>query len=97
MTTLNSAIYIPQDIVFQQLDGEAIVLNLTTGLTCNLDDIGARMWELITAHAAIEPAFLALLEEFDVQPGRLKADLIELVDNLAANGLLSFQPAHPAG
>lgn len=97
MTTLNSTIYIPQNVVFQQLDGEAIVLNLTTGQTCNLDDIGARMWELLSAYTAIEPAYLALLEEFDVQPGRLKADLIELVDNLAANDLLSFQPAHPVG
>jgi len=97
MTNLNSSIYFPQDVVFQQLSGEAIVLSLTTGQTCNLDEIGTRMWELLSAHAAIEPAYLALLEEYEVQPGRLKADLIELVDNLAAHGLLSFQPAHPAG
>jgi len=97
MTTLTSTIYFPQDVVFQQLNGEAIVLNLTTGRTFNLDEIGARMWELLSAHAAVKPAYLALLEEYDVQPDRLKADLIELVDNLAANGLLSFQPAHPAG
>jgi len=97
MTTLKSAINIPQDVVFQQLDGEAIVLNLTTGQTCNLDEIGARMWELLSKHAAIEPAYLALLDEYDVQQDRLKADLIELVDNLAAHGLLAFQPAHPVG
>ncbi|OGO28423.1 MAG: hypothetical protein A2Z16_09225 [Chloroflexi bacterium RBG_16_54_18] len=97
MTTLNSAIYFPHDVVFQQLNGEAIVLNLTTGQTCNLDEIGARMWELLSTHAAIEPAFLALLDEYDVQQDRLNADLIKLVDNLAAHGLLAFQPAHPAG
>ena len=97
MTTLNSAIYVPQDVVFQRLNGEAIVLNLTTGQTCNLDEIGVRMWELLSTHAAVEPAFLALLEEYDVQPDRLNADLIELVDNLAAHGMLTFQPAHPAG
>jgi hypothetical protein len=72
-------------------------LNLTTGQTCNLDEIGARMWELLSAYAAIEPAYLALLEEYDVQQDRLKADMIELVDRLAAHGLLAFQPAHPAG
>jgi hypothetical protein len=55
------------------------------------------MWELLSAYAAIEPAYLALLEEYDVQQDRLKADMIELVDRLAAHGLLAFQPAHPAG
>jgi hypothetical protein len=97
MTTLNSTIYIPHDVVFQQLNGEAIVLNLTTGHTCSLDEIGVRMWELLSEHLAIEPAYLALLDEYDVQQDMLKANLIELVDNLASHSLLSFQPAHPAG
>lgn len=97
MTSYSSTIVISQDVLFQQLDGEAILLDLSSGQTCNLDEVGARMWELLSAHSAIEPACLALLEEYDVSQDRLQADLVELVDRLAALGLLTVQPGHPAG
>ena len=35
------------DVVFRQLDDEAVLLNLKTGIYFGLNDVGARVWQLI--------------------------------------------------
>ena len=54
-----------------------------------MDEVGARMWEVLTASASIGAAYATLLEEFDVAPEQLRADLEEFVGRLVAQGLLT--------
>jgi hypothetical protein len=51
------------------------------------------MWALLAEHLCLEPAYRALLDEYDVQPEVLQADLIRLVDELAAQGLVLLDAA----
>ena len=92
MTTIESTIQIPQDVLFHDLSGEAVLLNLATGKYFGLDEVGSRMWELLSQHGSIQPAFLTLLEEFEVDEEQLRTDLITLVDELASHGLLTIIP-----
>jgi hypothetical protein len=46
------------------------------------------MWTLLAQHGQVEPAYRALLEEYDVPPERLRQDLLDLVAKLAAHGLV---------
>ena len=90
MPTLDSTIQIPQDVLFHELAGEAVLLNLETGKYFGLDETGTRMWLLLSEHGRIEPVIKALLEEFDVAEEQLRHDLLDLIDRLAANGLLKL-------
>jgi len=90
MTTLQSKIAIPEDVMFREVKGEAVILNIANGKYYGLDDVGTRMWMLLSEHLCLEPAYQALLEEYDVQPAVLQADLIRLVDELAAQGLVAL-------
>jgi hypothetical protein len=46
------------------------------------------MWQLVTASPDIDTAYRELLEEFDVEPELLRANLVELLGRLVDNGLL---------
>jgi hypothetical protein len=91
MTTLESTIQIPEDVLFHELAGEAVLLNLETGKYYGLNEIGTRMWMLLNEHRRLEPTFRALLDEFEVGEEQLRADLLKLVDDLAAQGLLVIE------
>lgn len=90
MTTLASRIRVPQEVLFRELEGEAVVLNLATGKYYGLDAVGTRMWTLLVEHGQVEAAYRALLTEYEVDAAQLMQDLLELVDKLASHGLLCF-------
>jgi hypothetical protein len=93
MTTLNSTIRVPDEVLFQEIGKEAILLHQETGKYYGLDEVGTRMWFLLTEHGQLSPAYQVLLNEYEVAPEQLEHDLLTLVDNLASHDLLRIDPA----
>ncbi len=93
MSTLHTAVQISQDVLFRELDGEAVLLHIDTGKYYGLDAIGARMWALLAQHGALEPAYRSLIAEYDVAPEVLEHDLLAFVNRLAAQQLLAVNDA----
>jgi hypothetical protein len=88
VASLASRIVIPDDVHFRDLDGEAVILSTKSGKYYGLDKVGTRMWNLLGQHGQIEPAYRALLAEYEVSEDVLRRDLLDLVDKLADEGLL---------
>jgi hypothetical protein len=88
VANLASRITIPDDVLFRDLEGEAVILSTESGKYYGLDEVGTRMWNLLSQHGQVEPVYQALLAEYDVPEDRLQQDLLDLVDKLAAEGLL---------
>jgi hypothetical protein len=86
--TLESTISVPEDVLFREVEGEAVLLNTASGKYFGLDEVGTRMWTLLAEHGQVEPAYRALLEEYDVAPEQLQQDLLDLVGKLVAHGLI---------
>lgn len=84
------SIRIPDEVVFQNLAGEAVLLHLGTGIYFGLDAVGTRVWELIASHGRRDAIVDALLAEYDVEPSRLRADLDRLLARLAEKGLVTL-------
>jgi hypothetical protein len=93
MPTLQSTIHIPKDVLFREIAGEAVILNVATGIYYGLNDVGTRMWQLLAEHGCLDPAYQTLLSEYDVPSDQLQADLFKLVDDLSAKGLLQLDVA----
>ena len=85
--TLTSVLALNPDVVFRQLDGEMVLLDLGTGTYFGLDDVGARVWTLIGDRAGLGAVFETLLTEYEVAPAVLEHDLLALVGDLCAKGL----------
>ena len=90
MIGIESRISIPSEILFHELDGEAVLLNLHSGKYFGLDSTGTHMWNLLVRHGTLAAAYQTLLDEYDVDEARLKADLLALVNQLAVNGLIQL-------
>ncbi len=78
----------PAHVMVRYLDRESVLLNLETEKYFGLDETGTRMWQLVTASPNIDAAYQELLEEFDVEPELLRANLVELLGRLVESGLL---------
>jgi uncharacterized membrane protein len=77
------------------VEGEAVLLHLGQGKYFGLDEVGTRIWQLAEAHGSARAVLDQMLEEFDVEPDRLEADLDNLLRALAENGLVTLSPADP--
>jgi Coenzyme PQQ synthesis protein D (PqqD) len=88
-TTLDAAFRIPDDVIFRELDGEAVVLNLDTGIYFGLDAVGTRIWRLIEERKALKAVLDTLIDEYDAPPDHLQRDLLAFVERLNTKGLLS--------
>ena len=93
MTMWESNLRVGEQTLHEEIDGEAVLLNLGSGKYYGLDEVGSRMWALLIRHRSMEPAYRALLEEYDVAPERLQRDLLTLVEDLVAHGLLDIVEA----
>ena len=90
MTGVEARVSIPSDVLFHELDGEAVLLNLQTGKYFGLDSTGTRIWNLLVEYGSPGMAYNMLLEEFDVDAKHLEADLLALVDQLVEHGLIQL-------
>lgn len=82
-------ISVPEGVLVRELDGESVLLNVQTEKYFGLDEVGTRMWAALTRSGDVESACEALIEEFDVEPERLRADLEALLGELVGHGLLN--------
>ena len=75
--------------LFGHLEGEAVILNLDSGVYYTLDPVGTRIWQLIEEHGDLAKIKESMLAEYEVQAEELDSDLIRLVDELVESGLLA--------
>ncbi|HZS10725.1 MAG TPA: PqqD family protein [Nitrospirales bacterium] len=79
---------IPSDVVFRDLAGETILLNLTTGTYFGLDAVATRVWRHVQDHGSTDTVIPAMLAEYDVDAARLGGDVDALIAQLLEKGLL---------
>jgi coenzyme PQQ synthesis protein D (PqqD) len=90
--SLRHSITVAPDIVFREVDGEAVILNLETGFYFGLDQVGTRIWQLIQEHGSLQKVFETMCDEFDVGSDALERDLLGLMDELCVKGLVRASP-----
>lgn len=86
-------VQVPDGVMFHDIDGESVLLNLNTGLYFGLDDVGTRMWVLLTEAPSIQNAFDTLEAEYDVERTQLRVDLSALLAELTEKNLLVLKDA----
>ena len=80
---------VPDGVLVRSLEGESVVLNLKTEKYFGLDEVGTRMWALLTDAGNIQSAYDCLAAEYDVEPVQLRADMERLIGELVEYGLLT--------
>jgi hypothetical protein len=81
-------IKISDNVVWRDLDGEIVILNLTSGVYFSVDGVGTRIWILMSEQVAPEEIVRQLIAEFEVEEAQLRSDMESLVKDLAGQGLI---------
>lgn len=86
--SLDSIVSVAADQVSCELDGEAAILNLTSGAYHGLDPVGATVWTLMASPIAVRKIVEAMIVQYDVDRACCERDLLALLATLDERGLI---------
>ena len=82
---------IPKHVLSETLNEETVLLDMSSGLYFGLSPVASRFWRLVGEGQSLDQARSTMLDEFDVAPETLDADLHSLVADLEAKKLIERQ------
>jgi len=82
--------------VSTELDGEAAILHLESGIYFGLNEVGARVWQLVQQPRTVAEVRAAVLAEYEVTPEQWAGDLQTLLADLLAHKLIEVRDAPAA-
>jgi hypothetical protein len=91
--SLDTVITRSPEVLFQNFDGEGVLLDLASQSYFGLNPVGMRIWELLEQSQPLRATVDTLASEYAVEHERLEADLLALVDQLAQAGLVTLPAA----
>jgi hypothetical protein len=90
LPTLHDIVTATQGQVSSDLAGEAVILDLTSGVYYGLNEVGAKIWHLIQQPCTVQALQHTLLQEYDVDPEVCTQDLFQLLQELQVAGLVNI-------
>lgn len=90
MISFQDRVTISPKVLFRDLGGEVVLLEVDAGLYYGLNESGARMWHLLVQHGNSDLVYRSLLDEYDASAERLKADFLGFLESLSSRGLLQI-------
>ena len=101
MLTLQSSL-LPRadDVVAKVLDGEAIMVNVASGVYYNMANVGGDVWQLIAAGHTLAEVVTALTQRYEVTSEQAESDVLALASTLLEEKLVRLRegvdpPAEP--
>jgi len=85
---LDSRVQRQKEVAWRMIDGEAVIITPSDSTMHTLNDVGTRIWELMTGDRSLAEVAELLCAEFDVDKGRAEKDTIWFVECLSKKGLV---------
>ena len=86
-----STVVAARDQVSSDLGGEVAILNLRAGMYYGLDDVGARVWQLLQEPTVVGDIQATIVREYEVEPTRAREDVLALLKQMAEEGLIEVE------
>jgi PqqD family protein of HPr-rel-A system len=81
------------EMIETEVDGELVALHVDNGTCYGFNGTATRIWAMIEQPKKLSELTEALTREFDVDAATCEAQLRDLLDELAADGLVEIKPA----
>lgn len=85
----------PREVVTRPIEGGLAVLNLSTGECYELNEVGARVWALLSEGQTVEEVAGTVSGEYDVAVDVALQDVGAVIGQLTAQRLLEGADAAP--
>ena len=77
------------DVLYRDLDGQTVILDLSSGKYFGLNEVGTRIWTLIGEGRSVADIVRILALEFEADASTIERDARDLLDALKARNLIS--------
>ena len=84
----NQKIAPSQNVVYQEVSGETVLLDLESEQYFGLDPIGTRIWALIQEQSSVNTIVDRVHEEFEAEKDKIRTDVVALIKRLESSGLV---------
>ncbi len=88
MISDSTVVRIPVHNVSVDLASESVILDTDSGVYFGLNEVGRRIWQLLSSPQQVCAVQAALVREFDVEPEQCRSDLLRFLQDLADRGLI---------
>ena len=82
----------PENVLVRELAGEAVLLDLDSEMYFGLNEVGFRMWTVLTGSESVGAAYEQLLSEYEVEPEQLRESLDDLISQCTEHGVFQIAP-----
>lgn len=86
--SLETKIQRQKDVAWRMIDGEAVIITPSDSTMHTLNDVGTRIWELMTGTRTLREVAGVLCAEFEVDLERAEKDTLWFAECLAKKGLI---------
>jgi len=90
--SFSNRVRVAPDVLFRLVSDEGVLVNLRTEVYLGLNPVGTRMWTVLNNASSIQAAYEELLQEYEVEPARLRSDIEEFLDQLLGQKLIEDSP-----
>jgi hypothetical protein len=84
-------VVVPDHVVSRLVDGSTVLLDIDTGRSFSFDDVGTKAWQALTTSPSVLAALSHLRSEYDAAPDVIEQDLLQMLEQLAANNLVRLE------
>ena len=87
---LTDTVKIPDPVMARAVGDELVILDLASGAYFGLDGVGMLVWHALSAGKSLAETCAAVLDEYEVARESIEADIVALVEDLVAKGLVEI-------
>ena len=84
-----------QEVAAKVIDGEAILINLSSGIYYSLDGVGAFIWERVAQGYRLEEIVAAIIARYEVSTEQAQTDVQKLATELQQENLVAISDSSP--
>ena len=84
----NLTVAIPEHVLFQHLEGEAVLLDVRSGGYFGLNEVGSYVWQQLTAKQVLPTIVEGVCGHFEVKEATAAADVKAFLTALQTQGLV---------
>lgn len=78
------------DWLSAEVGGEIVMMSVEMGNYVGMNEVGARIWQLLETPRSVDELCAALVAEFDVSPQDCAADTRAFLDEMVKQGAVSL-------
>jgi Coenzyme PQQ synthesis protein D (PqqD) len=91
LISIHSVVVATKDHVSCALGEESAILNMSNSVYYGMNAVGTRVWNLVQQPKSVREIRDRIADEYDVTPEQCDRDLLQLLEQMKAEGLIELR------